>query len=108
VPSKNDVDQLGLLINALWVSNIETYLKIPFAWRLLWTNGSYQTAATSTYSWTSDISKSETLQRNYRWYMLYTYSTGFIASEALKSAWFSIRPFKNEAVQPDDTRTKLN
>ena len=107
VPSKDEMDTLISIWVSLWVwgwssgSNCKTMLKMPYSWRRNYkTNVGLQ--------WSDAELWCATVYDNYHWYGLLIEDSRIITySSAFKSQWSSIRPFKNEAVQPDDSRTKL-
>ena len=103
IPSAADS---AIIVNIFWgltASDFSQYFKIPLAWIMKWSDWTYTDIWTRGCIWTSyaevgeywigasliDITSS-------------VYSTSFVTSFAL-----SIRPFKNEAVQPDSSRTVL-
>lgn len=106
IPSKSETDTFSSVITSLWVTWVNIYLKVPFAWRILWNNGTRQNMAAHQYFWNSNIDQSEPYLDERGWYVFFR-SDGTGSASLLKSAWLPIRPFKNEAVQPDDSRTKL-
>ena len=87
-----------------WGDNMKNILFMPY-W---WTRSTSWSAADQWRYWEYWTS---TKYSNNDWYGLEFYSIywGVIHIwNAAKTYWMNIRPFKNEAVQPDISRTKLN
>ena len=93
----------------LWSSSswnwAKTYLKIPMVWYRNNTNATVTSQGTAWNYWSSSPDAS---YPNYARYMTFSSSTFKPQEYGFRCFWYSIRPFKNEAVQPDDTWTKLN
>ena len=104
VGTKTEWTNLLSAMTTLWAwttgNNFKTYVKMPIAWyraRSSWSltsSGTYWRQWTSTCSWTL------------AWYY-YIESTRVIYDTQQRSEWFSIRPFKNEPVVPDNSRAVL-
>ena len=106
VPSWNDLTNIRDIWGGLgwWYNNganFWKYLKMPFAWSRNYVNGNvgnkwgYWYYWSSTYSWFAE-------------WMIIRISSGEIYPKTeITPYWLSIRPFKNEAVQPDTSWTKL-
>lgn len=103
VPTNDDNIALIAAMTSLGINTsngncLKTYLKMPFAWSLNNTWGLISgiggyISSTSVNTWANRI---------------YATGTSLAASQqTIKAWWNSIRPFKNEAVTPDNTRTTL-
>lgn len=113
IPAKSELESLYNIFTSLWLSSPlqrAEYLKMPFAWGRdkgsslwqtfnQWINWRYRSA--TWYAWWSG---------NYQdWYFLDFNAWNINPwNDWNNSYWHSIRPFKNDAVQPDTSRTKLN
>ena len=107
IPSEPEMTNLIDVAKTLWAvttwATIVTYLKIPYWWYITndgWMrglSGSYGFCWTATWNW----SKAKFLQFDSGniWY--------WSGQEWWKTMWANIRPFKNEATIPDNTRTVL-
>ena len=84
-----------------WYANFVSYLRTPLAWGLF--NWSPSLRDSYWYYW---VSQQYNTQYAYRLDVDVNPKID-VQSYAWKNAWFSIRPSKNDAVQPDDSRTKL-
>ena len=83
-------------------SGYKTYLKMPSAWQLAYSSGSQSNVGSRWYYWSSTYYSS-----NWYAYQLQAYASGYWQNGYQTGIWCSIRPFKNDAVQPDNTRTVL-
>lgn len=104
IPSYND---LIFVSNIAWNSKTDTpaRLKLPPAWELERYDWTLSNNWTRYFMWSSDwVSWWE---RWVYWSIWYTISPPSWTEGSPKKYWYSIRPFKNEAVQPDSSRTKL-
>ena len=100
VPSNNEwLSVYNLLVTTFWISatgnNLWTYILLPKSWLRAYSNASIASQWSEWYYWANDaysmsyarafsLDSSHIYQNNY-----YEYAY-----------WFTIRPFKNEAVQP--------
>ena len=88
-----------------WVGSwINTYLKAPYAWYRDAQSSNVGNQWSYAHYWTSTASSQTSWHSYYFWFRdwnVYSNSTYW------EWAWCSVRPFKNEAVQPDSSRTKL-
>lgn len=107
IPSQSEASNLINLWVALWAwntssgDNMRDLLFMPYWWTRAtsWSAGSQWLYG---YYWTS------TKYSNNNWYCIEFYSSVNHIWNAAKTFWMKIRPFKNEAVQPDTSWTKLN
>lgn len=76
-----------------------TYLRMPFAWDR---SNSDWTVGYKNETW---YYRCSTATASGSWHVLYLYSSGIAYGNYLTSYWFSIRPFKDTPVIPDETRT---
>jgi len=84
-----------------WYVNFVSYLKMPLAWWLI--NGSPMFSDSYWYYWVS-----EEYNVNYAYRLDVDVNPKIdVQTYAWKNAWFSIRPFANTPVQPDDSWTVL-
>lgn len=97
IPSKDNFESLLTVMSSLSLSDL-SYLKIPNTWYLHW-DWVTRNSTTEIFLFTS-TRNSWLYAYTYRWYNN-TVTTRY------SWYWTPIRPFKNEAVQPDDSRTKL-
>ena len=104
IPSNNEFNSLYQMMSALSVNtwgNYNLLLKMPYSWMRTWEN-SFSWKNSQTYYWTSTPNDSQ-----------YAYQFWFQSSwinnwaKRYYISWLSIRPMKNEAIQPDDARTVL-
>lgn len=112
IPTKDEFNTLYNIWIALWSwdssssTDLSSYLKLPLSWCIL--------NAGSTWS------KYEVWSRAYYWsaigreignwqsYILYATETSINAAELWgRWTWIMVRPFRNAAIQPDSSRTKL-
>lgn len=107
VPSKDESVSLVAVMTALWIDTsnwncMKTYLKMPFAgYRDSRTAGVSHQGTSANY-WSSTASFNDGA------YNMYFNSAEFYPQGGgVRSYGFSIRPFKNTAVQPDDSWTVL-
>ena len=107
--SYNDENiELIWILTSLWINTsnwncMKTYLKMPFSW-FRDTDGSVSQHNSQWWYWTSEQTWAEYEQA----FILFFHSTGIYTDE--EDTWSRggpIRPFKNEAVQPDSSWTKL-
>lgn len=105
IPTDTETTALKTAFEWLWLSwwpSFSQYLKMPFAWhRDGWTSS----ATNSWTSWSYRASVYRNTTTSYRMY--FTSSSLYPAGSTYTTTWCSIRPFKNDAVQPDSSRTKL-
>ena len=103
IPSISEWNTLKSVITSLWINNnVNKLLKVPILWHI-YKNWSF-VSDTVAYIWSSDIdtSYSQTYSR------FASISNTITTTGSQNRTWgFEIRPFKNEAVQPDTSRTKL-
>ena len=105
IPSENELTLLlsDMVSLGMTVDNWKTYLKMPFAWGLNWqTWAKYDSS-----SWLSLYSSTSV---NDIYMMCLCFTTNWAAvniRQSLRAIGCNIRPFKNDAVKPDDTRTVL-
>lgn len=110
IPSLSEADNLKNIMTSLWVItssslwNLHSYLKLPKAWRVLsnyprvWSFSFYALSKIYDRGISSGIfSYVMTMNDTYRWRN----------ERDTDAAWHPIRPFKNDAVQPDTSRTVL-
>ena len=111
IPSGTELTNLNNLLIELGiektVSNFQNYLKIPLSWTRLRLNTSIWNAWDAanqgvTWQYWSSTPYNWNLSFSITWETSYT-----IGTQSTKAAWFSIRPFKNESVEPTSTRTVL-
>lgn len=111
IPSREEWINLFNAFKAIWTDEwrwkwdyMKTYLKLPYAWLIMWSNWSY---ATENRYWTAT---SYTQSSNY-YYNAYciSFSSYNISIDGTypKIRWLPIRPFSDTAVQPDTSWTKL-
>lgn len=84
-----------------WYANFISYLKTPLAWWLI--NWSPMLSDSYWYYW---VSQQYNTQYAYRLDVDVNPKID-VQSYSWKNVWFSIRPFANTPVQPDDSRTVL-
>lgn len=103
VPSYTELSNLVGVVNSLSLWELpQKYLKLPYAW-------CRNTQGAIAYQWTEwDLWASTSSSSDSAWWLSNT-SNVFIAydNKAVPNWWYTIRPFKNEAVQPDSSRTVL-
>ena len=87
-----------------WWTAFSQYMKLPLSWYRNWASSGQTSSQWSNWRYTTSI------QYDYRYSYYITFSSSSISTNIweYKTMWFSIRPFKNEAVQPDTSWTKLN
>lgn len=108
IPSSTERNNLYDLYRALWLSwysNWVSYLKFPMAWERDW----YQSGGSVTSQWSGGFYWSTTWgsQSYYALFIRVINNSITTPMQDMKSNGQSIRPFKNDAVQPDDTWTVL-
>lgn len=106
IPSYTELNDLIAKWFAAWAwkrywswTNAYKYLKMP-----IWKGISYNWSRTN-FSWPSISHWSSTYDTSTMY--LSASEDSITASWGIYNFWFPIRPFKNEAVQPDDSRTVL-
>lgn len=106
IPSKTEWVNVYNIWKSLWWwssdwTNFWLYLKLPFAWNRN-VNTNINSQWSQWYYWASNFYSWEV------WYSLF-FGGSYIYPQNTSNASnaYSIRPFKNEAVQPDASRTKL-
>ena len=86
-----------------WGTNFSKYLKMPMAWYRSWTSSTW--SKTSSWSvgryWNWDITSGPI----YIWFGSSSLAVSYLSSSA--NPWYSIRPFKDIPVAPDNTWTTL-
>lgn len=104
IMSENDFTNFKNVIDTLWVNtSAYLYLKIPLSW---WYDISWSRFNNS--AWDIRISTPLSNWTSALYCVVYwNWTWGVSKTNTAKAYAFSIRPFKNEAVQPDDSRTKL-
>lgn len=107
IPSKDEMDALISIWVSLWVwgwssgSNCKSLLKMPYSWRRNYNSN-------VAMQWSDAELWCATVYDNNHWYGVLIDDSRIITySSAFKSQWSIIRPFKNEAVQPDSNWTVL-
>jgi hypothetical protein len=107
IPSYTERNNLISVCTTIWAFSLSStdysVLKIPFSWYCDEADTSILFRNSRTAYWSSDISSSD----SGRWVRFTNSNQGTFASNSNKSSGRNIRPFKNEAVQPDSSRTKL-
>ena len=81
-------------------NNLWTYILLPVFWRLSWSNWSwasnnYRFLWSSTANWTTS------------YYLETANTTGAYTASVGRAWWFSVRPFKNTPVTPDESWTVI-
>ena len=85
-----------------WWDSVRILLKMPFAWWILYNN------ATISWQWTQWQYWASTQYSSTNAYRLFMSWTNMVSqANYYKSTWYSIRPFKNTTVQPDESWTVL-
>ena len=107
IPSVTEMTNFIDLTKSLWAVSgwawLVNYLKMPYWWYITndgwgyWLAGSYWFYWTSTWNWS--YWKFLQFDSGNLWY--------WSGQERWKTMWAKIRPFKNEAIIPDNTRTVL-
>lgn len=106
VPTKDEwVGLYGMLINTFSMADnattMGTYLKMPMAGRRLYSDASVIRVGSEGSYWSS------TSYYDDAYYLSFTSSNIYSQSSTSRVLGFSVRSFKNDAVQPDVTRTVL-
>ena len=108
IPSPTDYSSMySIIITWLWLadnsSTMETYLMMPMSWRLDY--GTWQPYE----QWERGYYRMSTIYNSNKKYAasFYFLSTKIGNDNTATQVWHPIRPFKNEAVIPDRTWTKL-
>lgn len=101
------IDIHNLLVNTwgkpkTWAT-LNTYLKMPSSWLRQYSNSNVASQWSEWYYWCSD-----TYSLSYAKAFSFASSTTYPSNYYEYWYWFTIRPFKNVAVQPTEDRTKLN
>lgn len=108
VPSTEDHIWLIDTLSALWINTnnwicLNTYLKMPFAGFRDYRSGSTSNQDSTAHYWSSTprTDSDSAYILTFASYNLYPQSSAY------RAYGFNVRPFKNESVTPDSTRTKL-
>lgn len=107
VPTKDEWQAVyNILITTFWLANsattMWTYLKMPLAWYRDYYNAIVSSVGSYGYY------RNSTPDNANNAYDLFFYSSGIFPQDSNPRAYgLSVRCFKNDAVQPDDSRTKL-
>lgn len=107
IPTNSELTDIKTILTTLWLDTSngvvwKTYLKMPFAWQI-----HYSTWSSSWYAgnfwryWGSSVNNNNA---DYVFISSIAFTPGSYSTRAFG---FSIRPFKNTPVQPDDSRTVL-
>ena len=104
VPTRSEMTAIKTAMTNLWISTsngdtAKTYLKMPYAWFRDYT--SWSTTGSGWSYWTCEGSSSQ-----YSRYLLIS-SSMFSVNTWYNGSWYSIRPFKDDAVVPDSWWTTL-
>lgn len=105
IGTKNEWQALITALTRLWaynVSNIKTYLKIPDAYYLNRKDGTKNTSYWTCRFWTSTMTSNTVA-----WCWWIDENNSFIFQSDKPGNGFSIRPFKNNPVAPDNTWTLI-
>ena len=105
IGTKDEWQALIDALTTLWAykaSNIKTYLKIPDAYYLARSNGAKETRYWTVRIWTSTMT-SNTIA----WVWWIDQSNKFVFQEDKPGNGFSIKPFKDNPVAPDNTWTLM-
>lgn len=108
IPSENELQSITNILSNMWVTDYFWVLKLPCCWRLVWNTWARIDNSNIIWLWSSwqDIIPGSDLIGGCRLRLNSTGSVSKIDWE-VPSAWYSIRPFKNEPVMPTSTRTVL-
>jgi len=102
IPTNTELNVFRTLASMIWW-NISNYIKMPVH-RYITYSWAYMDTYQEYYFWTSSTDANPSLS----WvYNVYVFTWTAWTSSIFKTGWHLIRPFKNEAVQPDTSRTKL-
>lgn len=92
---------LGAWNNSSDKESVESYLKMPFAWRFKHNTAAIADRWSYAYYWSCDAQATDDS------YMFYCGVYIIIPNQSYKSGWLSIRPFKDMPVVPDSSWTEL-
>lgn len=109
VPTSSETQSIINLCTWMWISSadIKAYIKLPLNWRRNYDGNVYEQWSWG-YYWTSTTVYSS-MYGNYSASTLQAYSWWTVPwSSYGRWNWYWVRPFKNEAVQPDETWTRLD
>lgn len=105
IGTKDEWASIKTALTTLWLWNVTdfmTYLKIPSAYYLNRSNGSKNTSYWPARIWTSTMTS-----KSVSWCVWVDEKDAMLLSEDKPANGFSIRPMKDEPVEPDNTWTLL-